>query len=126
MIDVTCAIIRNGDKVLAVQRSHNMHLAGHWEFPGGKTETGETSEACIAREILEELNIRIRPVKQLIPVEHHYKDTTIRLIPFLCDIIEGEIELTEHAEYQWVRPDEIKTLKWAAADWKLIGVNELG
>ena len=126
MIDVTCAIIRRKERTLAVQRSHGMDLAGHWEFPGGKIETGETAEDCIAREILEELNIRIRPVKQLIPVEHHYKDKAIRLIPFLCEITEWQIQLTEHAAFQWVSPDDIKTLNWAAADWKLIGVNGLG
>lgn len=126
MIDVTCAIIKQTDKILATRRAHGMHLAGQWEFPGGKIEAGETAEECIVREIFEELNICIRPVKKLIPVEHHYSDKSIRLIPFICEILEGEILLAEHAEFKWVKPDEIKTLEWAAADRELIEVNGLG
>ena len=126
MIDVTCAIILLGDEVLAVRRARGMHLAGHWEFPGGKIEPGETAEDCIIREIFEELNIRIRPVEKLIPVEHHYPGKSIRLIPFICDIIKGQIQLAEHAESRWVKSSELASLDWATADWKLIEVNGLG
>lgn len=126
MIKVTCAIIKKGDKILAARRAHRMHLAGKWEFPGGKIEPGETAEECIAREIFEELNIRIRPLKKLIAVEHHYPDKSIRLIPFLCEILEGGIVLSEHAEFKWINPNEIKTLNWAAADRNLIALNGLG
>jgi 8-oxo-dGTP diphosphatase len=126
MIDVTCAIIKRTDKILATRRAHGMHLAGQWEFPGGKIETGETAEECIVREIFEELSIRIRPVKKLVPVEHHYPDKSIRLIPFFCEIVEGEIHLAEHAEFRWVTASELSGLNWAAADRNLIVVNGLG
>jgi len=84
MIEVCCAIIVEGDKILATRRSHGMHLAGFWEFPGGKIEPGETAEACIIREIREELNIEIKVENRLLPVEHHYPEKSIRLMPFMC------------------------------------------
>ncbi len=120
MINVTCAIIVNKGKILATQRSHSMHLAGHWEFPGGKIEPGETAEACIVREIREELNISVRIVGRQPAVEHQYPDKSIRLIPFLCQISSGEIELREHAALRWLDKTELPQVAWAEADRKVV------
>ncbi len=125
MINVTCALIIQDDKILATRRSHGMHLAGKWEFPGGKLEEGETAEACIVREIQEELGIVVQPLAKLNPSEHHYPEKSIRLIPFNCAIVEGEISLLEHAELKWLDKDALRSLDWAAADRKLIEVNDL-
>ena len=116
MIEVCCAIITEGDKILATRRSHGMHLAGFWEFPGGKIEPGETAEECIHREIREELNIEITIENQLEPVEHHYPEKSIRLIPFICKIKSGNITLTDHSEFRWLTKNELSKLNWAAAD----------
>ncbi|MFP4469039.1 MAG: (deoxy)nucleoside triphosphate pyrophosphohydrolase [Bacteroidales bacterium] len=120
MIDVTCAIIIWNGKILATLRARGMHLEGHWEFPGGKIETGETAEACISREILEELNIRIRVIRSMQPVEHHYPNKAIRLIPFVCEIVSGKIQLAEHSEFRWLDENEIHEMNWAAADRKVV------
>jgi 8-oxo-dGTP diphosphatase len=61
MLKVSCAIIESQGKVLAAQRGPGMNLPGKWEFPGGKVEAGESAEACIRREIREELNLEIEP-----------------------------------------------------------------
>jgi 8-oxo-dGTP diphosphatase len=116
MIEVTCAIIEKNNKVLATQRAHNTHLAGQWEFPGGKIESGETAESCIKREIAEELSVRISVHRSLRPVEYHYPDKAIRLIPFVCKIISGQIRLTDHSDFRWLGRDELTSLDWAAAD----------
>lgn len=126
MIEVTCAIIQQQGKILATKRSHGMHLAGQWEFPGGKIEEGETGEACIVREILEELNINVRVKRKFIPISHQYPDKEILLIPFLCEIMSGEIRLREHDEFRWVGKEDILQLNWAAADMELILVNQPG
>ncbi|MCF8366880.1 MAG: (deoxy)nucleoside triphosphate pyrophosphohydrolase [Bacteroidales bacterium] len=125
MINVTCAIIQEGNKILAVKRAHGMHLAGKWEFPGGKIEPGESAEDCIVREILEELQIRITVIKLLNPVEHHYLEKSIRLIPFACRILSGKIKLAEHEEFVWIKKTEILLLNWAEADMKLIEENAM-
>ncbi len=125
MINVACGIIKDGDKVLACQRSHGMHLAGKWEFPGGKVESNESPSQCVIREIEEELGIVINVVSHLKPIVHHYPDKSIRLIPFVCKIISGQIILKEHEAFRWIGKDEILALDWAAADYKLIVDNGL-
>lgn len=117
MIDVTCAIIELGKRVLVTQRGPEMKLPGKWEFPGGKLEPGESQEQCIIREIKEELQLDIQVKKRLAPNEYQGK---IRLIPFICRWIGGEIHLTEHAAYQWVSPDQLLQKDWAEADIPIV------
>lgn len=117
MIDVTCAIIEHEGKILITQRSQQMNLPGKWEFPGGKVEKQESLEACIIREIKEELNIGIEILKGLPAYE--YKDQ-IRLIPFVCKWLDGEIRLAEHAAFLWVQPHELREQDWAEADIEIV------
>jgi len=114
---VTCAIIINSqNQILVTQRSSTMHLPLKWEFPGGKIEENETPEACLIREIREELNIDIEIIEGLSPNDYQYADKFIRLIPFICKQTGGEIELKEHAEYKWLDRTNLLDLDWAAAD----------
>lgn len=70
MLNVTCAIIEHNNKILICQRSERMKLPLKWEFPGGKVETGEGKEACLKREIREELGLDIKVGTALAVVEH--------------------------------------------------------
>lgn len=117
MVAVTCAIIVDEEgRVLVAQRSASMKLPLKMEFPGGKVEEGETPEAGLIREIKEELGVDIAIVSEIQVNEHHYPDFSIRLIPYICRIISGEIFLKEHAAYFWQAPDNLMELDWAAAD----------
>ena len=121
MLLVTCAIIINSqNQILVTQRSSTMHLPLKWEFPGGKIEENETPEACLIREIREELNIDIEIIEGLSPNDHQYADKSIRLIPFICKHTGGEIELKEHAEYKWLYKANLLDLDWAAADIPIV------
>jgi len=60
MIHVAAAIIQHQSKILLARRAAHKPQAGYWEFPGGKIEEGESPEACLKRELLEELNISVR------------------------------------------------------------------
>jgi 8-oxo-dGTP diphosphatase len=120
MIDVCCAIIVEGDKILATRRSHGLHLAGFWEFPGGKIEPGETAKECIIREIREELNLDISIISKLQPVKYYYPGKSIRLIPFVCNITDGRMNLTDHSEFRWLAENEISSIIWAPADIKVL------
>lgn len=93
-----------------------MRLPLKWEFPGGKVEPDESPEHCIIREIEEELGIIIRPLKRLVSCIYETGEQDIRLIPFDCTVIKGEIHLSEHAAFLWLNPDELKNLDWAEAD----------
>lgn len=117
MLDVSCAIIIDeSGRVLVAQRSESMPMPLKWEFPGGKVEPGETAEACLVREIREELDIRIRVVDRLEANVHAYGTRTIRLIPFTCRIVSGTIRLREHRAFLWLQPAELPALDWAEAD----------
>lgn len=116
MIDVACAIIVRQGMVLAVRRAEGMHLAGLWEFPGGKLRNGESPRDCIVREIQEELSLEVSPVAALEPVEHEYPDKSIRLIPFICALEGGELELREHTEARWLWPEDLRSLELCPAD----------
>ena len=120
MISVTCAIIKRGETFLAAQRSQDTHLAGKWEFPGGKVDEGETAEACIAREIREELGVEIQPTRRLSDSIHDYGDKQIRLIPFECDLVKGEPVAHEHASVGWFTPNDLRTLSWCEADLPIL------
>jgi 8-oxo-dGTP diphosphatase len=119
-IPVTCAIICFGKKILAVQRSEIMKLPLKWEFPGGKIEPGENEEACIKREIFEELNIHINLKGRLTPVLHQYPKFKINLIPFIAEYISGELKLKEHSDHVLVDKDELYNLDWAEADLPIL------
>ena len=117
ILRVTCAIIQDqNNRVLVTQRSAAMKLPLKWEFPGGKIEAGETPEACLIREIKEELMIEIQLKDQLPSNLHQYETFSLELIPFTAVIISGTIELKEHTQYIWANRDQLSTLDWAAAD----------
>lgn len=116
MIDVTCAIILRGNKILVTQRSEKMSLPLKWEFPGGKIEESETAEECIHREIKEEINIEIKLIDKLESKIFHYETFTINLIPFLSEYLSGEIFLAEHKDFKWLPKSQLAFLDWALAD----------
>ncbi|POY34720.1 DNA mismatch repair protein MutT [Solitalea longa] len=120
MINVTCAIIEKDDHVLVTQRSELMSLPLKWEFPGGKINETETEEDCILREIYEELNINVKVVSKLTPNIYQYPNKKIKLIPFVCHFLEGQIILLEHKEYKWLKPHQLKQLDWAEADLPIL------
>lgn len=123
MIDVCCAIIVSKNGILAVQRGLGSSHPMKWEFPGGKIEQFESAEQCILREINEELAILVALKERLKPIEYSYPAKHIKLIPFLCEIVSGEITLTEHIDKRWFGIDDWTSINWAEADYELIMKN---
>lgn len=114
-IHVAGAIIQNGDKILACQRGHG-DLKGGWEFPGGKLEPGETGEQACVREIQEELRVQIGNLHHIYTVEHDYDTFHISMECFLCTIVSGVINDTEHEDMRWLTKDELWSVDWLPAD----------
>lgn len=83
---VAAAVIRRGDEVLLTRRPEGKHLAGKWEFPGGKVEPYESPEEALAREIREELGIEIENLRPFRFVHHEYPGKRILMLTYLCDI----------------------------------------
>ena len=124
MIEVSCAIIIKGSKILAVQRGQGSSHPWKWEFPGGKIHSDETASQCVVREIEEELQLRIEVQEQLEYIEFDYGNKQIRLIPFICKMTSGELILTEHAAKYWFDFDHWQTIDWSGADSELILKNQ--
>lgn len=122
-IQVSCALIVEQGKLLACRRNAASEHALEWEFPGGKIEQGETEEACLLREIKEELAVEVCIVHPLQPVDFDYPSKKIRLIPFLCRLETGQLKAQEHDRLLWFSPDEFALLNWSAADRLLLETN---
>ncbi|MEN8158395.1 MAG: (deoxy)nucleoside triphosphate pyrophosphohydrolase [Bacteroidota bacterium] len=115
-IDVTCAIIVQNGQILATRRSESMPHPLKWEFPGGKVKGNESASECISREIMEELGVGIVVERPLSPVVHHYDAHSVRLIPFICTLEQGDISLSEHQECRWIPCHELDAVDWLDAD----------
>ena len=120
MIQVVCAIILNQNKILITQRSEKMKLPLKWEFPGGKLEEGENEKEAIIREIKEELNIEILPLKRISSHIHDYGTFKINLIAYLCNYISGDIYLLEHKDFKFIQFEELRNYNLAEADIPVI------
>lgn len=115
-INVTGAVFTDGTKVLAARRGPGKALAGYWEFPGGKIESGETPEESLARELQEELLIDASVGEHITTTEHEYEFGIVILSTYFCTVLSGEPKLTEHEEIRWVPAKDLHSLEWAPAD----------
>lgn len=118
--EVTAAVIRKGKKMLITQRPEKGLLGGLWEFPGGKQDPGETLEACLRREIREELGIEITVGEEFLQVRHAYSHFRITLHIFFCRHSRGRIKKIGVMDYRWVKPEELRAYAFPRADRRVI------
>ncbi|SDN09694.1 NUDIX domain-containing protein [Allokutzneria albata] len=116
---VAAAIVHKGH-VLAQQRSYPEHLAGRWELPGGRVEAGETDEAALVRECVEELGARIRVGERVGPDVPLPKGYVMRT--YAATLADGDElpEALEHLAVEWVPADRIAELDWLDPDIALL------
>lgn len=118
-IVVAAAVIERDDTFLVTRRLRGTHLEGHWEFPGGKCEPGETLTACLEREIREELGTIVRVGAELHRVSHRYPDRELELHFFACTI-DGTPRPLLGQEMRWVHRAALATLQFPPADGGLV------
>jgi mutator protein MutT len=121
IIVVLAAIVERDGRLLVTRRVEGTHLAGLWEFPGGKCEAGETHEACLARELMEELGVSCDVGVEVFTTEHAYPDRIVRLHFRACTIA-GEPRALLGQEIRWVERSALDTLTFPPADAALIGI----
>lgn len=114
-IYVAAAIIIHGNRVFATQRGYG-EFKGGWEFPGGKIEADETSQAALIREIHEELDTEIEVGELLETVEYDYPNFHLTMDCFICKVKSGDLVLKEHQNSKWLTPGTLDSVNWLPAD----------
>ena len=118
------ALIDIEGRVLLAQRPEGKSLAGLWEFPGGKVEPGETPEACLIRELREELGIETQEscLAPLTFASHAYDDFHLLMPLFACRKWQGQVAPQEGQALAWVRAKDLRSYPMPAADEPLIPI----
>jgi 8-oxo-dGTP diphosphatase len=116
---VTAAVIERDGAYLVTRRLGGTHLEGYWEFPGGKCADGEPLDACLRRELREELDVDAHIGSELYRVVHAYPERVVELHFFRC-VLQGEPRAVLAQEMQWVDRAELPALSFPPADVELI------
>ena len=123
MRTVVAAVIERSDRRLLIgQRRRKDTSALKWEFPGGKVERGETPEAALARELLEELGTTLRKCTPIGRVVHKYAETPeeLEIVFFAAAISEGQLTPRTFEKVEWVLPKELGEYDFLAANAGLV------
>jgi 8-oxo-dGTP diphosphatase len=117
-----CALVDADQRVLLSQRPAGKPMAGLWEFPGGKIETGETPEASLIRELKEELGITVKEacLAPLSFASHGYATFHLLMPLFICRRWEGMVQALEGQALKWVEPRRLRDYPMPPADIPLI------
>jgi len=118
-IVVAAAVVERDDAFLLTRRLKGTHLEGTWEFPGGKCEPGETPEACLIREIREELAVGVEIGALMLVTRHAYTERAVELHFFRASLV-GEPVPQLGQQMRWVGRAELSALELPEADADLI------
>ncbi len=122
IIDVAAALVFFRRRLLITQRPPGGHLAGFWEFPGGKVEPNESWENCLHRELLEELRYDVRVGGLFSEIVHHYPEKSVRLRFFCCTPCRPNSQPVAMgcSAYAWITRAELGHYAFPPADAKLL------
>ena len=122
LLVAACALFDADGRVLICKRPQGKQLAGLWEFPGGKVEDGETPEACLIRELDEELGIRVTHacLAPFVFASHEYESFHLLMPLYLVRRWEGQVRALEHKATAWVKPMKLADYPMPPADAPLV------
>ena len=115
----------DNNHVLIARRADHLHQGGLWEFPGGKVEAGETLTQALARELREELAIKVQSIESLIQIQHDYSDTSVLLDVCLVDDFTGIAQGNEGQPIRWVDTADLNNYDFPAANRPIITALQL-
>ncbi len=117
---VAAALLDPERRVLLAERPAGKHMAGWWEFPGGKVGTAETDEQALVRELREELGIESRVHRKVATMTHEYPDRIVDLILLHASILSGEPRGLDGQQLKWVDCQSLGSERLLPADLPLI------
>jgi 8-oxo-dGTP diphosphatase len=122
LLVAAAALIDADGRVLICQRPEGKQLAGLWEFPGGKVEAGETPEACLIRELEEELGIQVTHacLAPFVFASHEYESFHLLMPLYLVRRWSGTLTAKEHKALAWVKPSKLADYPMPPADGPLV------
>lgn len=125
-IDVVACLVFGPEGLLIARRPEGKHLAGYWEFPGGKLFPNETLFEAAIREIMEETGLTVRPEYHWMSVDHTYPDRRVILHFMVCTYISGVARPLDCAAVTWIRPEALERFVFPPADRRVLDrLNEL-
>lgn len=113
-------VIERDGKVLITRRKRGAHLAGFWEFPGGKQRAGESAATCLRRELKEELGVEVRVGASLGALCYDYPERRVRLAVHRCRIVNGTPRALGSAALRWVALDRLAQYEFPPANAPLV------
>ena len=116
---IICDDMKEKNKIFATARGYG-DLKGGWEFPGGKVEPGETSQQALIREIIEELDTKIKVGELIDTVEYDYPTFHLSMDCFWAEVKAGHLELKEAEAAKWLTKNQLDSIDWLPADILLI------
>lgn len=117
---VVAAVVRREGRILLTRRMEGAHLAGLWEFPGGKLEDGESPEDALVRECREECAIEIAVDDILEVAFHRYPTKDVLLLFYGCRLVSGEVQDLGIAEHTWTTPEGLDAYELPPPDARLV------
>jgi 8-oxo-dGTP diphosphatase len=122
---VAAALFDAQRRVLLAERPAGKHMAGWWEFPGGKVADGEGDAEALVRELREELGIDSRPDAELMTLTHEYPDRVVELVLWRASVISGQPQGLDGQQLKWVAPDALAAEQLLEADRPFIAALQL-
>ncbi len=115
-VRVVAAALIAGGRVLIAERPQGKHMAGRWEFPGGKLAGDETEEQALVRELREELGVELLQGRPVVGLRHSYPDRTVQLSLWVVERFRGEPRGLEGQALKWVEPARLAEQDLLEAD----------
>jgi 8-oxo-dGTP diphosphatase len=108
LLVVAAALYDRDGRVLIAERPAGKHMAGRWEFPGGKVTAGESEADALARELREELGVNVTASRPFMRLTHSYEDREVELSMWIVESFNGEPQGLDGQRFKWVQPTRLQ------------------